>query len=256
MSPTDNDSSGHAPIKPAHDEIASYQRSTARGKLASSLGAVPEVSNPPGSGAPKGLLILFLVVAMLTAAFSGYLFFQLQSAQQTIQNYELRITDLERQLSVTDESMSESAVAMKVKLRELDSEIRKLWDNVWKKSKQRLAAHETTLAEHEKKIAAADNFITSATQQFSESRQMVQGMKNQLEKAERVQSLVSTNQLVISQQEQALESTADKVNRSASDIVKLRRRIKETEEWIESINSFRKQVNRDLNAIKQSPPSQ
>ena len=34
------------------------------------------------------------------------------------------------------------------KIKELDSEVRKLWDNVWKESKKRLAALEATMYRH------------------------------------------------------------------------------------------------------------
>ena len=252
MSANENDSGGHAPLTPARDEIASYQRSAARGNIANSLGAVPEVDNTSSSGGSPALVILLLVVSLLTAAAAGYLFMQLQTAHKTLQNYELRITDLERQLSVTDESMSESAVAMKVKLRELDSEIRKLWDNVWKKSKEQFAANKKQLVEHSDKIAAADSFIDTAKEKFAESEKVVTGLKEQLEKARRVQSQVAANQLVLEQQEQNLESTADKTNRLASDMAKLDKRVKETEEWVDSINGFRRQVNRDISALKQA----
>ncbi len=44
------------------------------------------------------------------------------------------------------------------------------------------------------------------------------------------------NQKKLIAQESSLEATSDKVNRVSSDMNKLNRRVKETEEWVESIN--------------------
>ena len=146
MPRTDNDHIGHVPkITPAHDEIASYQRSQAKSGLINSLGAVPDVPGGASSPASTTALVLVVLIVLATAGLSAYLYQKLQLAEQSIVNYELRISDLERRLSVTDESMTESSVAMKVKVREMDSEIRKLWDNVWKKTKSRMAQHDAQL---------------------------------------------------------------------------------------------------------------
>jgi predicted nucleic acid-binding Zn-ribbon protein len=254
MSRRDDDHIGHVPkMTPAHDEVASFARNQAKGSLASSLGAVPEVRS--GQATPvvmKTVLSLVVLVLLLTAGLSGFLYQQLQAADKSLQQYELRISELERQLMVTDESMSESGVAMKVKIREMDSEIRKLWDNVWKKQKKRLSEHEALLEQYGKSISLSDTFISSARQQMSKSESVVAGLSGELKKTQKFHSQVAENQLMLGQLEKAMEFTADKSNRAGNDIIKLDRRIKETEDWIESINGFRRQVNRDLGDIKQN----
>ncbi len=255
MSRRDDDHIGHVPkITPAHDEIASFQRSQAKGSLVDSLGEVPDVGSAGGSAsmATKSILTLVVLVLLATAAWAGYLHQKLQIAEKSLQNYELRIGDLERRLNVTDESMGESSAAMKVKLRELDSEVRKLWDNVWKKSKARLAAHEALLEKHTQSIADSDTFIASAKQQMTKRDDVVAGLSQQLKKTQQLHSQVAENQLMLNQQEKSLEIVADKSNRVSADLGKLDRRVKGTEEWVESINGFRRQVNRDLGTLKQS----
>ena len=254
MSRRDDDHIGHVPkMTPAHDEIASFQRNQAKGSLVSSLGEVPDVQGGgAASMAMKTVLTLVVLVLLVTAALSGFLYQKLQLADKSLQIYETRISDLERRLMVTDESMSESGVAMKVKIREMDSEIRKLWDNVWKKQKQRLAEHDALLAKYGKRINSSDAFMANAKQQMSKSESVVAGLSGELKKTRQLHSQVAENQLMLGQLEKTMEFTADKSNRVSSDIVKLDRRIKETEEWVESINGFRRQVNRDLGTLKQN----
>lgn len=258
MSRRDDDHIGHVPkITPAHDEIASFQRTQAKGALAASLGDVPDVSGSSGSSsmAIKSILTAVVLLLVATGGWAAYLHLKLQAAQQSIRNYEVRISDLEQKLSVTDESMSESAVAMKVKLRELDSEVRKLWDNVWKKTKQRLSEHDSQLTKQQLAIDSSNDFIVSTKQQLAKNEKVVAGLSAQLKKAAQMQTTVTANQSALKRQEATAESAADKANKAVADMRKLDRRIKETEEWIESINGFRKQVNRDLNALKQAAAS-
>jgi chemotaxis protein histidine kinase CheA len=253
MSRNDDDHIGHVPkITPSHDEIASYQRTQSKGSLASSIGEVPDVKTAAGPGMSMTMLVFIFALILATIGWAGFLHQKLQLAERVIKNYELRITDLERQLSVTDESMSESTVALKVKIREMDSEIRKLWDNVWKKNKERLAAHDTLLAQHGQSIKVSDAFIATAKQQMSKSDAVVADLGLQLKKAEAMQSMVAANKQALAKQMSAIEAAADEVNRVIVDISKLDRRVKGTEEWVAAINGFRSQVNREITALKQS----
>ncbi len=248
MSRKDDDYIGHVPnITPAHDEIASYKRSQAKGAL-NAIGEVPNVgSNGEGSStAVKSILAVVVLILLLTAGWAAYLHQRLGIADQAIRNYELRISDLERQLSVTDESMSESSVAMKVKLRELDFEIRKLWDNVWKKSKERLAEHDALLEKQQKSINAAEAFVASTRSQLAKNDTVVEDLRKQLKATEQMKERVAANVKALSGIQATAESAADKSNRLTSEVAKLERRLETNEEWIESINGFRRQVNRDL----------
>ena len=236
----------------AHDEIASFQRTQAKGLLANRLGEVPEVG---GAGATstviKFILTLVVLVLLATAALAAYLHQKLQIAEKSLQNYELRIGDLERRLMVTDESMDQSSAAMKVKLRELDSEVRKIWDNVWKKSKQRFAENDVLLKQHSASINSIDAYIASAKQQMTQRDNAVAGLTKQLKQAQQLQAQVTENQRLLKQQEKSLAAVADKTNRISADTGKLDRRVKATEEWVESINGFRRQVNRDIGDLTQ-----
>ncbi|MFA7552715.1 MAG: hypothetical protein WCY88_00605 [Spongiibacteraceae bacterium] len=253
MPQRDDDHIGHVPkMTPAHDEIASFQRTRAKGGIAAGLGSVPDVADTGTTGLSKTLLVLGLLLLLATAAWAGFLHLKLQVADQTLKNYENRIGDLERRLMVTDESVNESSVAMKVKIKEMDFEIRKLWDNVWKKSKKQLEEHDALLAQQGASIKKTEAFIAGVKQQLSQNEAVVSGLAGQLKKAEQLQGQVKANQQALSQQQKGLEAAADKVNRANAIVTKLDQRVKNTEEWVESINGFRRQVNRDIGSLKQN----
>lgn len=251
----DEDQLGHVPkITPAHDEIASYQRTQSKGKLVNSLGEVPEEPSVATgtSMMTRSVLALLTIVLIATAGLAGYLFQKLTIAEGAIDNYELRISDLERRLEVTDESMSESSLAMKVKVRELDSEIRKLWDNVWKRAKQNLAEHDATLEKHAKRLDEVQKVASGTQQQFEQNKQVVAGLSTQLKKAEQMGESVTRNTQQLQAQITSLEAAVDKLNRMSAELNKLDKRVQGTEEWIESINGFRRQMNREITTLKQA----
>ena len=164
---------------------------------------------------------------------------KLTATEQSLRLYEQRINSLEKQLYVTDESMSESSVAMKSTIREMDTEIRKLWDNVWKKTKERMEAYDKKLAQH-------DTYIASSQKQLSDNDSVVKALSAQLEKTRRMQVTVTSNQQRIASQESLLEANTDKINRLSTDMINMNRRVDESETWVDSINGFRRQVNRDI----------
>lgn len=241
---TENDNLGGVPkLTPSRDQIASFQRDKGRG-MASRLGEVPNVESSAGSSATTKVILAFATLAVLVAlSWSMILHKKLGAAEQAIGRYEQRISGLEKQLYVTDESMSESSVAMKVKIREMDSEIRKLWDNVWKKSKEQFAAHNKKLAQH-------DSFIAGTKKQLSNNETLVKELTEQLASSRQMLATVNSNQQRIASQEATLEDSNDKVNRLSNDVVKLSSRVKDSEDWVDSINGFRRQVNRDISELK------
>ena len=125
---------------------------------------------------------------------------QLQSSRQQLTSAGDRLQVLEQRLSVTDESMSQSSVALQVKIKEMDGEIRKLWDNVWKRAKQ-------DLAQHGKDIAA-------------------------------LQAQLKTQQVLSD-----IQDSANALNTSNADLEK---RVAGAEEWVDSFNGYRTQMNRKL----------
>jgi uncharacterized coiled-coil protein SlyX len=116
---------------------------------------------PPASGGGGFVMFMLTVLVLALTGASYYLYEQLTSAQKQLASGQGRIDVLEQRLSVADESITESSVSTQVKLKELDFEVRKLWDNVWKKQKDELAQHEASLVAQKADLAKAEKRIAA-----------------------------------------------------------------------------------------------
>ena len=232
------------PIIPAQDEIASYKQQQARKRFAG-LGDVPDVASGSTSTVLKSLVGLLFVVLAAGSVWAYFVQEKLQRAEKALTMYEARISDLEKRLTITDEDVTDSQAAMQVKLKELDFEIRKLWDNVWKKSRERLAAHDAQLASQEK-------FIGSAKTQLAANQTVIDSLKVQLDKLKGVETTVASTRDKAAAMESRLQTASDQLNKLGAELGTLQKRVTTSEEWIESINAFRRQVNRDINTLKQN----
>lgn len=251
MSKRDEDNLGQVPLMvPERDEVASYQRKQkSKGKLSDSLGDVPDVkastSSGGGSALSKGVLGLTVCGLLAALVWAGMLNQQLKGTEQVLASYELRISELEKRLMVTDESMAESSVAMQVKIRELDGEVRKLWDNVWKKTKEDFAAQQAQIKKQSDSLGKLNKQLTGLSTEVAEFGKQLEGTAGLAEKvAAGVNSVEAMNARVKSASEQA---------KSAASLTKqLEERVKANEEWLDSVNAFRRQVNRDISNLQQS----
>ncbi|WLD57561.1 hypothetical protein NFC81_12690 [Salinispirillum sp. LH 10-3-1] len=89
-------------------------------------------SGDDGSGGSSWLVYVLIVVLASGIGYLGYDGWQtrngLQEAQRQLVTTNVRLVELERQLSATDESLSLNESAIQSKLNNILSEIRKLWD--------------------------------------------------------------------------------------------------------------------------------
>jgi chromosome segregation ATPase len=230
----------HIPsIVPTRDgapgRAAAGSRQKARG------GASRPASAESGS---SGLLArLFITVSLVAAAVACAWAWQLQQqldqSSLELERYAERIGDLEARLSDTDEGMNQNATLQAAKIRELDSEVRKLWDNVWKKSKARLEKLEASSASQGKKVAGMEQSLAAAETQLKGAAGDIAKLKSVAGDLERLMSSARANQSEV-------ERVADTLNRINLDLAKLDKRVEANEEWVGSINAFRKQVNANL----------
>jgi chromosome segregation ATPase len=189
------------------------------------------------------LATVSLVVAAVACAWAWQLQQELEQTSLELGRYAERIGDLEARLSDTDEGMNQNATLQAAKIRELDSEVRKLWDNVWKKSKERLAKLEASSTRHDERIAGAEASLNSAEVKLEGVTADIAKLKSVAGDLERLMSSARANQAEV-------ERVADTLNRINLDLAKLGKRVEANEEWVGSINAFRKQVNANLAELR------
>lgn len=238
---TERDLDSIPPIVPARDEVASRQGAR-KGR--------PErrKTPPPSGGGGMGLfarllLVVTLVVAAVACAWAWQLQQELQKAQTIQRDYEARISDLEDRLSDTDEGMNQSAAAMSVKIKELYSEVDKLWASAWRRNKAKLEELEKSVKSQGGSIATLNKTDKEYSSQLKSLGVDIDKLRQVAGDLERLLANSNANQ-------QALESLGDDVSRMTLDYARLSKRVTTNEEWVESVNGFRKQINRTTSELQ------
>jgi chromosome segregation ATPase len=196
--------------------------------------------NVGGTGLLARVFItISLVAAGLACAWAWQLQTQLLQSNEHIANYAARIGDLEARLSDTDEGMNQNAETQAKKAAQLEAEVRKLWDNVWKETKDRLGKLESASASQGKSVKAMESSLATAQSQLKEASNDIAKLESVAGDLARLMSSAKASQAEV-------ERVADNLNRINLAMAKLDKRVGSNEEWVGSVNAFRKQVNASL----------
>lgn len=235
----------------SRDELSDVPSMTAnRDEAVSSAprGAVPSRGGrpaPPTSGGTGVLARLVLTVALVIAAVACAWAWQLQEALDMAEaeqaSVSSRVADLEALLSDTDETVNKSAAALGAQLKVVDTETRRL--------EQRRREHDSRLDKLEKStkgLAASTDKLETATATQGKTLDALSGDIGSLKKvAGELERLATTAR----QSQNNVERLADSVNKANLERAALAKRVQSNEEWIESINAFRKQVNANISRL-------
>lgn len=237
----------HIPaIVPAREGASANARAKARPTRGAGTRTAAQKAPAPASGSgllARLVMTVALVVAAVACAWAWQLQGEMRQASAAMADYAQRIGDLEDRLSDTDEGMSQNAEVQAAKIRELDTEVRKLWDNVWKQASERLAKLEKDGTSQGKKIDTTAAGLATAQGQIKSASADIAKLKSIADELERIIASGKTNQAEV-------ERVADSINRVNLELAKLNKRVQGNEEWIQSINTFRKQVNASLVELK------
>lgn len=197
-----------------------------------------------GSGILSRLVAgIALIAGVLAFAWAWQLQGQLDQANTALADYAARTADLEARLSDTDEGMNQNAAVQAVKIAELETEVRKLWDNVWKKASARLEKLETASAAQQKSIKGLDGTLGSTRTELEETTSEIAELKSVGGDLARLMSSAKASQAEV-------ERVADSLNRIELSLATLEKRVAGNEEWVGSVNAFRRQVNASLSELQ------
>lgn len=237
------------PIVPSREEVASRQRAR-KAPRGNGDGKGGKNGGSAAAGGGAGLaarlfIVISLVVAAVACAWAWQLQQELDGAEMVLSQYELRISDLEDRLSDTDEGMNQSAAAMSVKIKELYSEVDKLWASAWRRNKAKIAELEKSRDNLNSQVTA----LTGVDKQYSEQLQMLAADTEKLRAVasdlERLASSAATNR-------QLMERLGEDVSRASLELARLQKRMDTSEDWQASVDGFRKQVNQSLLRLQQN----
>ena len=189
------------------------------------------------------LVTVSMVVALIACAWAWQLGEKLTQATFERERYAKRISDLEDRLADTDQGLSQNTAQMAVKIEELYSEVDKLWASAWRRNKAAIEELQGTSVNLDKKIASLDGSISSTDDKLGGLMSDVSKLKSVAGDLERVMSNARSNQA-------SMERVADTVNKLNLDIARLSKRVASNEEWVESINNFRRQVNGRISELQ------
>ena len=193
---------------------------------------------------PRLLLTISFVFATVALAWVWQLQQELNTARDMLERYSVRTGDLENLLSDTDETVNESATAMRVQLKRLDTENRKLWD-ARKASNKKIAKLEETSS------SIGENLI-SLNQSVSESKKQLPILQEEVSRFTILAKDLTSLTTSAKRNQVEVERVADGINRIDLDHAKLERRVGENEGWIESINGFRRTTNGRITQLENS----
>ena len=242
--------------------IPSFAASRDEGVSSAPRDAVPGRSNrPTAASAGMGLLArLVLTIALVVAAVSCAWAWQLQQLlDKSVSDGAVvagRVADLEALLSDTDESVEKSAAALGAQLNVVDKETRRLeqrrreMDNKVAKLEKASAVIQTDVGKLQtlvsgqgKSVAAMNTDLTSLSTDLTSLSADMTALKRVAGDLERLSKTAMDAQA-------NLERLADNVNKANLDRAAMKQRVTSNEEWIESINAFRRQVNASISRLE------
>ena len=188
------------------------------------------------------VLTTSIVVATVALAWAWQLQQELNHTRDSLERYSVRTGDLEDLLSDTDETVNQSATAMRVQLKRLDTENRKLWD-ARKASNNKISTLEKTSSAQGSNLVIIKKAVTKNEKQLPILQEEVSRFTILAKDLTNLTASAKRNQVEV-------ERVADGINRIDLEQAKLEKRVSENEGWIDSINVSRRQVNGKLTQLE------
>lgn len=246
------------------DEISRGPKSSTK----SSAKRKGKVTTPKAASAKKGGSgALWFVTLLLLSGLGGtsyFFYMQNQMLNTELESAKARLSSLEQRLSVTDEGITQSGAVMQVKLKELDSEVRKLWDVANKRNKAWIKENQVALGSSKSSISklkkdgesrakSIANIKTKLKQNEALERTIAEVERQVTALAVNVESLDYADKASVSTLSTKVVSLSDEQKRQRASIEK---RLKEAELAIDAFDSQRLQINRSLQQLKSQLQSQ
>lgn len=203
------------------------------------------------------LINAVLVVAMAAlGAHAVYLTQQYRDTHAALGDLQTRFNHLEEQILTTDESLSESGATIQAKLREVDSEIRKLWGVSNDRNRKAIAANEEAIRALRGNTESLKQAQGKQAEAISALRSSVEGFDRKISAANAEVLAAKAGVDQIGSRLNEVKTTADRVSAAEKRVNALESRVGTHEEAIQSIDAFRRQTNQSLLQLRQQTGTQ
>ena len=194
------------------------------------------------SGASQVLVILSFIAVCALSAYAWYSYQLISELTADQSRTGKQVQSLENLLTDTDETVTKSAAAMGAQLNLLDSEVRKLWDA--RKTSNR------ALSDLEKADKTTDATLKTLKENGFRQRKTLDALTADLTELQALSADIERLAGSARQIQNDVERLADDVNRANLERASIGNRVTANEEWVESINGFRKQVNANVSQLR------
>lgn len=231
-------------IVPQRDDDAVYRRQRPEAGESRKKAKPAKVAGETSAGGPwRFIAALGVLIGLGAGAAAGFLYQQTQQLQGALAQSNQRIADLEGRLSTTDDSVNQSSAAMQVKIKELASEVDKLWASAWRKNSARLDELDGALKKANTGVDATRKDLTA-----------VKAAQGRIEKQQDVNKGLAISVEALKEQQNRHESAIGRLSSSVNTLTNGQRaqeaRLKEAEQWVNSNIEFRKQVTKRLTQLE------
>ena len=193
-------------------------------------------------GASQVLVILSFIAVCALSAYAWYSYQLISELTADQSRTGKQVQSLENLLTDTDETVTKSAAAMGAQLNLLDSEVRKLWDA--RKTSNR------ALSDLEKADKTTDATLKTLKENGFRQKKTLDALTADLTELQALSADIERLAGSARQIQNDVERLADDVNRANLERASIGNRVTANEEWVESINGFRKQVNANVSQLR------
>ena len=194
------------------------------------------------SGASQFFLTLSFIAVCGLSAYAWYSYQLIGELTADQSRTGKQVQSLENLLTDTDETVTKSAAAMGAQLNLLDSEVRKLWD-------ARKVANRKVSNLEKADMSTEATFQTLKDNGFRQKKTL-DVLTADLRELQTLSADIERLAVSARQIQSDVERLADDVNRANLERASLGNRVTANEEWVASINGFRKQVNTNVNQLR------
>ena len=194
------------------------------------------------SGASQFFLTLSFIAVCTLSAYAWYSYQLIGQLTADQSRTGKQVQSLENLLTDTDETVTKSAAAMGAQLNLLDSEVRKLWDA------RKVANRKVT--DLEKADKSTDATLQTLRDNGFRQKKTLDALTADLGELQTLSADIERLAGSARQIQSDVERLADDLNRANLERASLGNRVTANEEWVASINGFRKQVNTNVNQLR------